>query len=275
MWTASLLTDRSGFDRGPDREWIEARTVAHDGTPDLIVQSSGDDGFRLSRISGRTGRTMWDIPTSTRPALGFGNIPLHAFGDFDGDGWLDVVLALPHTGDAGETEYTLTAVSLRDGKVRWSQRLGFQSGISMLGDLRVGDVDGDKRPDVVVLEAQADGSTKELTVRVIDGGDGSSRWTWKGGLAQDVPDDWQAMTLANLDGTGTQSVCVCYFIAQAIGGVRKIVILDQHGKERVGASNDRSETRPGRLTWMVTVATSWCLWRDSAGTSSFVPGIGI
>ncbi len=234
LWSASLLTDRSGLDPGPEREWIEARTIAPDGTPDLIAQSSGDNGFRLARISGRSGRTIWDIPTSTRPSLGFGGNPPHAFGGFDGDGWLDVVFALPHVGDAGETEYTLTAVSLRDGKVRWSQRVGFQSGMGLLGDVRVGDVDGDKRPDVVVLEAQGNDSTKQLAVRVIDGSDGSSRWTWKGGLAQNVPDDWQAMTLANLDGTGTQSVCVCYFIAQAIGGVRKIVILDQHGKERVG-----------------------------------------
>ncbi len=278
LWSTSLVTERTFMGDVPEHEWIEARTVAPNGTPDLIVQSCADGGFRLARISGREGRRVWDVSTSTklpsaRPPIGGSGIASPEFGDFDGDGWLDAAMVLPSFGDGGEDEFTLISVSLRDGKVRWSQRVGFRSGMGLLGDVRVGDVDGDKRPDVVVLEAQGDDTSKQLVVRVIDGGDGATRWTWKGGQAQDVPDDWQAMTLANLDGTSTQSVCVCYFNGRAIGGTRRIAILDQHGKERVGASNDRSETRPRRLTWMVTVVTSWCSWRDTAGTNSFASGI--
>ena len=190
------------------------------------MQSCADGGFRLARISGREGRRVWDVSTSTklpsaRPPIGGSGIASPEFGDFDGDGWLDVCHGAAIIRRRGRGRVHAHFVSLRDGKVRWSQRVGFRSGMGLLGDVRVGDVDGDKRPDVVVLEAQGDDTSKQLVVRVIDGGDGATRWTWKGGQAQDVPDDWQAMTLANLDGTSTQSVCVCYFNGRAIGGTRK------------------------------------------------------
>jgi hypothetical protein len=233
LWSASVMTAGSRLGGGVQCDWIEPRVVAPHGTPDLIVQHSGRKGFRMARISGRDGRTIWDVATATEPATGRGGDPLHAFADLDGDGWLDVAAVLPLYRNRGDTEHRLVVVSLRDGKLLWSQRVGFQFELALLGDLRVGDVDGDKRLDVVVFEAQGEGPSKQVAVRVIDGRDGSARWTWKAGLAQTLPNGWQSMTLGDFDGTGTQSVCVSYFTEKTPGSGRKIVILDQTGKARV------------------------------------------
>ena len=231
LWSASVVN--ALFRGGNQEDWIEPRVVAPDGKPDLIVESCGGDGFRMARISGRDGRTIWDVPVETERAMWRGGDPPHAFGDLDGDGWLDVAAVLRLFVNTGDTEYKLVVISLRDGKVLWSQRVGFQCRMELLGNLRVADVDGDKRTDVVIFEAQGEGPDKQLAVRVIDGRDGSGRWTWKGGRTQALPDSWQAMTLANLDGAGTPSVCVSYMTGETLGAMRKIVILDQRGKERV------------------------------------------
>ena len=59
------------------------------------------------------------------PGADAGNFPqwieASCFDDFDGDGALDVVLVPPRQFEIGESEHTLAAISLRDGKRLWSQ----------------------------------------------------------------------------------------------------------------------------------------------------------
>ncbi len=230
LWSTDLLPVGTGLYGLSHFDWVEPRTVEPGGKPDLIVRGSVPFGCRLSRISGRDGRILWDVPFSDQMSSEvFSGKQSHLFDDLDGDGCLDALVVL-YSDTAGEPVYTLLAVSLRDGKRLWSQPLRFRFDIDSAGELRIGDVDGDKRPDVVALERFTDTSKNELSVRVFDGRDGKVRWTWKSGFAPQGPGTSGAsIALANLDGHGTQNVCVS-FIAPRL--FHRIVVLDGNGKER-------------------------------------------
>ena len=133
----------------------------------------------------------------------------------------------------------LLAISLRDGKQLWSQPLRFRNLATVLGDLCVGDLDGDKRPEVVALEGSGDDGKSELGVRVFDGRDGKVRWAWKSGFVSNGTPAGQSVTLANLDGNGTRQVCVSFVSRRMFGRSRRVVVLDGSGKER--ARRDMAE----------------------------------
>ncbi len=126
----------------------------------------------------------------------------------------------------------MMAVSLRDGKQLWSQPLRFLDRVMMLGDLRVGDLDGDKRPEVVAFEGSGENGKNELGVRVFDGRDGKVRWAWTSGFVPNETPAGQSIVLANLDGNGKRQVCVSFVTRRLFGMSRRVVVLDDSGKER-------------------------------------------
>ena len=75
-------------------------------------------------------------------------------------------------------DYTLLAISLRDGKRLWSQVLHYV--LFSAGDVHIGDIDGDGRPEVVTLEqCNENSSNPNPRIRPFDGRDGKVLWTWR------------------------------------------------------------------------------------------------
>ncbi len=229
VWSGGALPGGLGTKRDAAVDWIEPRVVDANGKPDLIVGYS-IQGSRcdLARVSGRDGRILWDVPISedTTLALLFGK-SLRYFEDLDGDGGIDALVVLPRLTAFPRHDYTTHAVSLRDGKRLWLQTLQFEFPFD--GEIHVGDVDGDKRPDVVALEDFSDGNEVEPRIRVFDGRDGKLRWTWKLLAEPFSQRRSRVMALANFGGDGTRDICISF----QRRGKSRIVVLDGSGKERV------------------------------------------
>ncbi len=177
LWSVSFLPDGAG---AWPSDWVEPCAIEPNGTSDLIVQSGQGESVRLARVSGRNGRIVWDVDIARerRVEIRVENLP-HFLADLDGDGGLDALTVLPHADQPG---YTLAAVSLREGKPLWSRAVTLRGEFVRLGEIRVGDIDGDKRCEVVVLDGFGGERGKiDVGVRAFDGRDGTLRWTWKPG----------------------------------------------------------------------------------------------
>jgi PQQ-like domain len=225
LWSAGALPLRSGVQFDADVNWTEPRVVEARGAPDLIVSNNIGPDNRLARVSGRDGRVVWDVSLAqdTIPSVVLGT-SARVFDDLDGDGGIDAAIVVPsYSTMAGFTfDYTLVAVSLRDGRRLWSQALQYH--LPSDYEISVGDIDGDKRPEVVAMEGSSH-ETQRVRLRVFDGRDGKLRWTWSPAVAFMKT---HVMVLANFEGNGTRNVCVNF---EAPDG-RQVVVLDGNGKER-------------------------------------------
>jgi hypothetical protein len=229
VWSAGPLPVRSGVPGLAEVNWTEARKVEAQGAPDLVVCYSVGPVSRLARVSGRDGRIVWDVSLAQNTIASlFRGTLARVFDDLDGDGGIDAVIVLPSFSTAGDPgfDFTMVVVSLRDGKQLWSQTLG--NGWPDSCQIRIGDVDGDKRPDIVSLEAFPQG-TRYLRIRVFDGRDGKVRWNWSPDAEQYGLYNAHLMVLADFDGRGTHDVCVNFKGPRR----RQIVVLDGNGKERM------------------------------------------
>jgi outer membrane protein assembly factor BamB len=221
---------------------IETRVVEPGGAPDLLVRHgspfvkpgsppppAGHAGRPcLTRISGRDGRILWNVALADGMTYGSVNdYQASQYVDLNGDCGLDSLVVVPQMKSAGQPEWNLLAISLRDGKRLWSQSLRFE--LYSLHGIRVGDLNADKRPDVVVMEEINKGATLDLEVRAFDGRNGKSLWTWSGGAQFPRNRPPPLCAVAALDGDGTRKVCLSY---TELSGKRRIVILDGNGKER-------------------------------------------
>ncbi len=119
----------------------------------------------------------------------------------------------------------MVAVSLREGKRLWSQPLHFQP--NSVAELRIADLDGDARPEIVVMEPSPKSSANELQIRAFNGRDGKPRWAWH--TAADVQTSRPRIVLAQLEGSGTADVCVSF---KESTSAFWFVVLDAAGKER-------------------------------------------
>jgi hypothetical protein len=152
----------------------------------------------------------------------------HEFRDLDGDGAPELVLAVPVRDGADTIAYDLQAVSLGDGRTLWHrllrQRFGERGKARRAPVFAAGDLDGDRKAEVVVIDIPAQGSGIELAV--LDGADGHPRWTWVGGddHDRDRPES-VPLRLVALDGPGRR--CVCLGVA-----TNQLVVLDERGGVR-------------------------------------------
>jgi hypothetical protein len=118
----------------------------------------------------------------TTPKFGAGrNV---RFGDLDGDGQLDMLIAqnIPRVrGDTFDAISALTAVTL-DGRVLWqSGRPDARNGL-LTNDtpFQINDVDGDRREDVVLI--------RDFKLQILDGRDGRvKKWVWMPNMKSNAP----------------------------------------------------------------------------------------
>ncbi len=229
--------------------WVKALVVEPHGAPDILVRHSspfvpsdalttsrrGTAKPRLARIRGRDGRILWDIPLSEeQDQNNAGNAPAPGVADLDGDGALDAVVVVPGWTGTGRPDHELMAVSLRDGRVLWSLRLDFIYSFRTIPQLAVADIDGDKRPEVIVTEHPAAGNQEAFMLKALDGRDGSVRWTWNGGAPENRGNQvYGWLTLADFGGDGRRTVCLNFMDPK---GMHRIVVFDEQGLER--ASRD-------------------------------------
>jgi hypothetical protein len=155
--------------------------VDNNGTPDVVYVVSG-------RVvaSSTDGKTLWSTPS-------VGVTELLGVADFDGDGTLEVV---------GSSNTGMVLVSGKTGAVAWREPAGE---IGTLGATRIGDVDGDKKPDLVIQECGycAVGSGKTGFVYAFGRGLAAPKLLWTlPGYA------YRSITLVDVDGDGTFEVSI-------------------------------------------------------------------
>ncbi len=262
LWSAGTLPEEprklGPKSLDPQIASLDVQVCEPRGRPDLLVihslgwQSDDLPVFNrvdvpwqvwLARLSGRDGRVKWDLPLLERgyPRLsGLGSlpdVPLREYGDLDGDGRLDAVLDVILETTRHQTTATtplhetvaaaLKAISLAGGKEVWLHRI--RSSNPDASTFRLGDLDGDGRAEVVVLDEPARKDEVAFELVVLDGRDGSTRWTWHVEDVDRKNPRLPALRLVDFDGKGQRDVCLNVGLAD---GRRRIVILDAQRRRR-------------------------------------------
>ena len=175
----------------------------------------------LVPVTGGPGSPWWALDI-----LGSDQTFPHEVCDLDGDGAPEMVVAVPVQGGVDTIVYELCAVSLRDGRVLWRRGLRQQFGERGKGryapSFATGDLDGDRKAEVVVIEKpdQASG----IEVMVLDGKDGTTRWRWAGGTDQDrARTEATPLRLVASDSSGGRRVCLGV-------GTNELVVLGDQGR---------------------------------------------
>jgi hypothetical protein len=223
--------------------WVDVRVVEPQASPDILVRhqnafvpvgapppSAVPSRSRLTRLSGRDGRIIWDIPLIDREGPSrSGRIEPGGFGDLDGDGVLDLVEAVEPVGATDSTPMELRAISLADGKPLWTHPLEYKTHPSFLPPLAVADLDEDGRAEVLVVLKPVKEDGPEYVLQALDGRDGTVRWSWRGGpAAVNEPFVAGAFCLADLESKGRRSLCVSF---DDPDGAHLIIVLDPRGRE--------------------------------------------
>ncbi|HEX3448815.1 MAG TPA: VCBS repeat-containing protein, partial [Isosphaeraceae bacterium] len=190
---------------------------------------------RLARLSSRDGRLIWDVLLAEyKGGMKSRRDFVYEFADLDGDGSLEMVLLFNGKAPAGTVPFEVRVLSLATGDTRWSHPLNPRAVGSPT--CVVGDLDGDKRPEVVVSEQPIVQGLPLTEVTALDGETGTPRWVWRGSAGRDVTYQDVALVLADFDGRGRREVCVSFGVAPEC---RRVEILDSQGRSR-GARDTES-----------------------------------
>jgi len=190
-WTAQLAgleVNYTAFEELMSSDTYEKRVLAHDfnqdGTLDFMVLRSAPEGSGLpaTNVFGRrqiegswvqSGR-VWHLNGGSP----VGNFTAGAFGDFDGDGWDDLVLVgrddthprlLRNTGNLDPVHF----MDGFDGFLDESDRLPtFFQNERNFGDVAVGDINGDGHLDIYMLASSTDDSYA-IDYLLLNNGDGT------------------------------------------------------------------------------------------------------
>ncbi|MHB1557755.1 MAG: hypothetical protein ACYC61_09765, partial [Isosphaeraceae bacterium] len=207
LWSAGPLPTGS---RTADNVTIDptfppvAVAIEPAGRPDLIVRSftqrpaptSGTSAGpmtdeRLTRLSGRDGRVIWDIPLISSEPTGppdlTGRAAASPVADVDGDGSPDMVILGPFADDRGTILVGLRAIALATGRILWTHPLDLDPSAVEQASVRAGDLDQDGRAEVVLVKHGASPSAPITTIATLDGRDGSVRWRWPNGAPEPPP----------------------------------------------------------------------------------------
>jgi hypothetical protein len=239
--------------------WAEPRIIEPGSPPDLVVlhlspflkASSaptppspwGPTQQRLARVSGRSGRILWDIPLEEQPSPKSGPFagPMPPrIADLDGDGALEAALIIRRPSQPGQSEFDLRVVSLRDGASRWSQVVQYQGFLDEPATVEIGEGVKGAPATVYVTQLPNTPTGNELIVQALDGRDGAVRWTWSTGRGEGDGKYYGGIDPINLDGRGKDWLCVTY---SNLRRECRILLLGPDGRER-GRRDLPPETGP-------------------------------
>jgi outer membrane protein assembly factor BamB len=207
--------------------------------PNPQLRASPPGEFRLAVLAGGTGKVIWraTVGEVTRPSVGsaletLGDLRISAgSGDLDGDGALDIVVAVRGAGEEASATWDVRALSGRDGKVLWQRSVSGQP----VQTPAVGDLDGDGKPDIVLnrymgIDRQNHRHLGE--VLALDGRTGQPKWTWP--WPNDCCHHASVPVVADLEGHGRPGVLISLTKGACYDNNRKgeIVLLDAAGQVR-------------------------------------------
>ncbi len=269
LWSAAPLPlgfEAYGFSQVT---WFEPRVIEPNAPPDLLVlhrspfvkstakppppMQGAPARERLARVSGRTGRIVWDIPLEEQPSQpqpGGSRSP--KLDDFDGDGRLDAAVVVRRPAQTGQSEFELKVISLLDGSSRWSRMLHYESPFSDVPSVEIAKAAPNEPTTVFLTEMPTKNTSNELLVHALDGRDGTDRWTWRSGVGEGDHKVYGGIDAIALDHAWKDSVCVTY---SDMRRECRIVILDAQGQERarrvLPPESVASDMLPGIADFMV------------------------
>ena len=226
--------------------WSDCRVVEPNALPDILVlhrspfvKATGTPmpasprvptQLRLGRVSGRTGRMVWDVPLEDQPSTPQpGDLYLPKLGDIDGDGSLDAAVLVRLAGQAAQSEFDLKVISLHDGASAWSRVIRYQGFGFDAPSVEIGAGASNEPAAVFVTESPTTPTSNELLVHAIDGRDGADRWTWRSGVGEGDRKVFGGIDAIALDQRQKDSICVTY---SDLKRECRVVVLDAKGHER-------------------------------------------
>lgn len=258
IWTAELQTR---FVAGVLA--LKARDLDGDGFAEVIWVAAGDWSYPAQRtfnihqkqlslvvLSGQSGRILWHQPLSQPYGLtpqggpapsefDQGSVAI-CEQDLNADGFLDLLVPADTPPGTGRSGKEWRALDGRTGKVLWRSALPpvrmAQRGFSDLPPPLITDLDGDSRPEVVILsfEASAVANRSLAVLRAIEGRDGRERWS----RSFEVPDQCGQLTfndrhhrdrprpLPLRTATGKSWLCLNLW-----DGLERVVVVDEKGQD--------------------------------------------
>ena len=275
--------------------WFEPRVIEPNTSPDLLVFHRNPfvkakpgtrptppgrwapAQHRLARVSGRTGRVVWDIPVEDQPSqMQPGNpSPSHKLGDLDGDGSLDAAIVVPRPGQGRQSEFDLKVISLHDGASRWSRFLRYEGRFSGAPSVELARAAPNGPATVFLTEIPSTNTSNELLVHAVDGRDGTDRWTWRSGVGEGDRKVYGGIDAIALDHEWKDSVCVTY---SDLKRQCRIVILDARGQERarrvLPPESGRGEYfPPPPISWSISTAMAATKWSFGTIAGSWPSGL--
>jgi outer membrane protein assembly factor BamB len=304
LWAADIAVE---LWNGP--QLLQCRDLDGDGQPEILFVSASDWGrerqangsrstddwqYWLAVLSARDGKVRWKQPLGERdhPGRSPATVPFACvLADLDGDGVLDIVIEGGVPGKDG----TVHAFSGKDGTPLWRwapepRLVDWGANRASRPTLAVGDLDGDGRPEVIVLHNVTVAGAKpqaqlQAEVLALDGTTGRPKWTWREPVDPQYNDTTNGAVrsrvtplLVTLDGGKRRAVCVWTYHPSSGG---QIVLLDATGKElqrqRVpfrlnGEDRKRSRQQP-QYTYSPLYGSLFRVWAvdlDGDGTDELV-----
>lgn len=185
----------------------------NDGAPDLLVSQANQDGLILVLSTRGAFASKRYAPTGARP-MGV------SAGDFDGDG----------NGDAAVAQHGANSVRVLPGEGFGIFPMDRQVSVATAAQplaLAAADLNGDKRPDLIVLSES--GAKVEAVLTSVS--QGSLRLENKGGPS--LPAAGRALTVADLNGDGRPDV-----VAVSAGGKLTVLLTQADGSLNKGQEFD-------------------------------------
>ena len=250
LWTAGPLPlgfEAHGFSQV---SWFGPCAVEASVSPDLLVlhrspfvkatattkpapiSAWAPSRQRLARVSGHTGRVVWDIPLEEQPSSpspGFAQPGPPTLDDLDGDGTLDAAVVIRRSVQPGQADFELKVISLHDAVIRWSRLIHYDGSSFGYPAVVIGKGAPNEPATLFVEESPGTNTSNELLVHALSGRDGSERWTWRTGTREGDRRVFGGIDGIALDHAGVDAVCVTYSDHRR---ECHIVILDANGTER-------------------------------------------